>query len=495
MRILILIFLLLVAAPLARAADVVSVTSADGWLVYGGKARFVRDAGPPGGNAAIVEATNTADPWSGGAVAAFTQAVKAGETYTAVFWMRAPAGARLSALLLTNAPPYPTFAQSEIAGAGDWKRVAITGVAKADAQAGQDALTLHLGHAGGPVQLGPAVILRGTPSEAELDAVARNYKPARIGEDVTITASDGAVLAGTLRTPSGQGPFPVVLMLGGSGPQVRGGFQRLQDRLLAAGVTTLDYDKRGCGQSTGERIESVSRLAGDAEAAVAFLRTRGEIDPARIVVLGSSQGGIIAPVVAVEDKRLKGVVMQVAPAVAGTWTVSDQVARQMVMQWPQGGSYEDQRRFADALVAVVISNPDPAVRRARLAGAVAAAVKAGRIPPDAAEPLVAGLTDAAVRPDFLTYEPARTLRRLKGPALLVYGTKDIAVSAAKNAPLAREALKGNSQATVVEFEGLNHFLQRPRTDELEEWRTLGGMMSDPQAMDYIVAWLEKTLKA
>ena len=109
--------------------------------------------------------------------------------------------------------------------------------------------------------------------------------------------------------------------------------------------------------------------------------------------------------------------------------------------------------------------------------------------------MVAGLTDAAVRPDFLAYDPAKTLRRLKGPALLVYGTKDIAVSSARNAPIARAALKDNPQATVVEFEGLNHFLQRTKTNDLEEWRTLGGMMSDPTALDYIVAWLEKTLKA
>jgi len=495
---LVLVLCLLIAAPLslrgkARAADVVGVISADGWLIYGASARFARQPGPPGGNAAIVEATETAEPWTRGAVAVFDSAVKAGETYTAVYWLRAPATAQVSALLLANAPPYPTFARAEVAGAGDWKRMTLTGVAKADAAPVEDALTLHLGRAGGPVELGPAVILRGRPSEAELDAIEREYRPARVGEDVTITASDSAVLAATLRTPSGQSPFPVVLLLGGSGPQVRGGFQRLQDRLLAAGVATLEYDKRGCGQSTGERIESVSRLAADAEAAVTLLRARPEIDPARIVVLGSSQGGVIAPVVAVQDKRLRGVVMQVAPVVKGTWTVSDQIASQLVMQWPQGGSYNDQRKFADGLVAVVMSNRDPAIRHAKLAEAVAAAIKAGRIPTDAAEPLIAGLTDAAVRPDFLAYEPAKTLRRLEGPALMVYGTKDIAVSAAKNAPLAREALKGNPQATVVEFEGLNHFLQRTRTDDLEEWRTLGGMMSDQKALDYIVAWIKQTL--
>lgn len=494
MRILILVLCLLVAAPMARAADVVGVTPADGWLIYGAKARFVRHDGPPGGNAAVIEATETTDPWSAGAVAVFNNAVKAGETYTAVFWLRAPAEAKVSALLLTNAPPYPAFAQAEIAGNGDWRRLTLTGVAKADAAPVADALTLHLGRAGGPVELGPAVIVRGAPSQAVLDDITRDYRPTRVGEDVAITASDGAVLAATLRTPSGQGPFPAVLLLGGSGPQVRGGFQRLQDRLLAAGVATLEYDKRGCGQSTGERIESVSRLAADAEAAVALLRTRPQIDPQRIVILGSSQGGVIAPAVAVEDKRIRGVVMQVAPALDGPQIASDQVARQLVMQWPQGGTYEVQRRFVDSLLAIVQANPDRAIRRARISDAVADAVKQGRIPQEAVESMVTGFADPSMEA-ALAYRPVEVLRRLKGPALMVYGGKDVMVSAAQNAPVAREALRGNPQATVVEFEGLNHFLQRPKTDDLEEWRGLGGMMSDQPAMDYIVAWLEKTLKS
>lgn len=482
----------MIGAPLAYAAEVVSVTHADGWMVFGARTRFLHDAGAPGGVAADLTPTETKDPWSSGAVAEFKSAVKAGEVYTAVVWLKAPSTATVSALLLANAPPYPTFAQSEIVGTGEWRRITISGVAKVDAASTKDALTLHLGRAGGPVTLGPAVILRGTPSHVELDAIARNYKPASITREVVITASDGARLAGTLRTPLGKEPFPVVLMLGGSGPQVRGGFSRLNESLLAAGIATLEYDKRGCGQSSGERSETIERLSADAEAAVTLLRARLDIDASRIIVLGSSQGGVIAPALAVRDKRLRGVVMQVAPAVSATQIVSDQVARQLVMQWPQGGSYEDQRRFVDSLVEIVQTSSDTAIVRARISEAIAAGVKAGRIPPDAAEAMVAGFTDVSMR-DVLPYRPVETLRRLRGPALLVYGTKDIMVSSDQNAPVAREALKQNPEARVVVLEGLNHFLQRPRTDNLEEPSALGGMMSDPQAMNLIVAWIEGTL--
>lgn len=492
MRRLALVLCFLIVAPAVRAADLLGVSHAEGWKVYGAQFRFQKDAGAPGGRAVDVSPVETKDPWSSGAVVDFKGPVKAGERYAAVFWIKAPLGAKVSALLLRNAPPYPTFGQVEIVGEGVWRRILLQGVAKIDAAPGENALSLHLGRAGGEVALGPAMILRGTPTPGELAALTRTYRPVAVAEDATIVASDGARLAATLRTPFGRGRFPVVLMIGGSGPQVRGGFTRLQDSLLAAGIATLEYDKRGCGQSTGERIETIERLAGDAEAALAWLRARRDIDVSRILVLGSSQGGVIAPAVAVSDQRLRGVVMQMAPAVPGPQVASDQVARQLSMQWPQGGSYQDQRLFADSLIAIVQSTPDPVATHARISGAVAEAVKAGRIPSDAAESIVNGFSDVAMR-NVLAYRSADTLRRLKGPALAVFGTRDIAVSAAQNAPAAREALKQNPEARVVVLEGLNHFLQRPHTDDPEEWRRLGGMMSDPQAMNLIVAWIEGTL--
>ena len=491
MRVLVLVLCLLVAAPLARAAEVVGVTPADAWLVYGGKVRFERDAGPPGANAAIVEATETTAPWSGGAVATFNGAVKAGETYTAVFWMRAPAGAKVSALLLTNAPPYPTFAQSEIAGAGDWKRITVTGVAKAEARAGQDALAIHLGRAGGPVQLGPAMILRGAPTRARLDALEKAYRPTRVAEDVTIIARDGVALAGTLRTPRGKGPFPVVVLLNGSGGHVRGEFKPLSERLLSAGIATLEYDKRGSGQSGGARTENVPVLAADAEAAVALLRGRAEIDPARVVLVGHSQGGMIAPAVAARDPRLRGVVMQVAPALPSEQVVADQVARQLVVQWPQGGGYADQRAFVEKLIATSLAERDAAVRRARLAALIDDAVATRRIPKDAGEMLLGFFADTGMRDDILGYQPTPVLRTLRLPVLAVYGSEDPLVSAWRNAPAARAALKDNPRAEVVALDGLNHYLQQARTGAFDEWMTLGP--PSPKALDLMTAWIARTV--
>jgi pimeloyl-ACP methyl ester carboxylesterase len=495
---LVLVVCLLVVAPLAlhgqaRAAEVVGVTSADGWLIYGAKTRFVREAGPPGGAAAIVEATETADPWSSGAVAVFNGAVKAGETYTAVYWLRAPAKAKVSALLLTNAPPYPTFAQAELVGEGGWTRTTITGVAKADAEAGQDALALHLGRAGGAVILGPAVVVRGTPTPEDLDALEKAYKPDRVAEDVTITAPDGLKLAATLRVPVGKGPFPAVVVVGGSGPQVRGAFRILNARLPPAGIATLEYDKRGSGQSGGPPNERLPVLAEDARAMVRFLRGRPEIDPARIAVVGHSQGGMVAARVAGEPDPPRAVVLLLSPAIPGRENTLDQVARSFVTGYPQGGSYAVQRVFADKLIAAAEGGGDAAAMRARIAPVVAAGVKDGRIPPEAAEQVTTALSDDVQLPAALERRPFEDLSRVRIPVLAVYGGKDTLVPPDVHMAAARKALADNPRAEIVLLPDLNHALQVPRTDDPEEWRTRPAM-DGARVRELVAGWLEKILK-
>jgi pimeloyl-ACP methyl ester carboxylesterase len=492
MKFLVLVALLLIGAPTAHAADIVSVTAADGWSVYGAKVRFGRDTGVAGGAAAIVEATETTDPWSSGATAAINAPVKAGETYTAVVWLRAPANAKLSALLLTNAPPYPTFTNIEIIGTGNWKRLTVMGVAKADAEAGRDAVALHLGHAGGPVSLGPAVVLRGTPTPAELDSVTKAYKPDRIAEDVTLTAPDGLKLAATLRIPAGKGPFPAVVMVGGSGPQVRGAFRVLHARLLPDGVATLEYDKRGSGESGGPANERLPVLADDVRAMVGFLRSRPEIDPTRIVVVGHSQGGMVAAQVAGGSDAPRGVVLLLSPATSGREHTSDQVARSLVMSFPQGGSYAVQRRFADQLIDAAAAGGDQAAMRSRVELVVAAGVKDGRIPQEAAEQITTALSDAVQLPAALERRPAEDLRRVRIPVLAVYGGKDTLVPADVHAPAARAALAGDPRAEIVVLPTLNHALQVPWTDDPEEWRTRPAMDGE-EVRELVAGWVEKTL--
>lgn len=119
-------------------------------------------------------------------------------------------------------------------------------------------------------------------------------------EDVRFRNGD-VTLAGTLTLPPGPGPFPAIVLLHGSGPVTRDVV--LAEYFASQGIATLAYDKRGTGESGGTYRHDVDaqefeRLAGDAAAAVAFARGRGEIDLRRVGLWGISQAGWIAAIVA-----------------------------------------------------------------------------------------------------------------------------------------------------------------------------------------------------
>jgi hypothetical protein len=121
-----------------------------------------------------------------------------------------------------------------------------------------------------------------------------------------VTFRNGAVtLAGTLCIPKTPGRHAAVVLLHGSGPQSRWGTIRyLADRFARAGIAALAYDKRGSGDSGGDwRKSSYADLADDALAGVRLLAARPDIDPARIGLVGHSQGGAIAPLAATRMPR------------------------------------------------------------------------------------------------------------------------------------------------------------------------------------------------
>ncbi|MGH7178809.1 MAG: alpha/beta hydrolase family protein, partial [Tepidisphaeraceae bacterium] len=146
-------------------------------------------------------------------------------------------------------------------------------------------------------------------------------------ENVTFSSGD-ATLAGTLSIPPGRGPFPAAVLISGSGPQNRDEevmdhrpFLVLADRLTRGGIAVLRFDDRGVGESTGKFEGCTTQdFAHDAQRAVELLKTRSEVRPDRIGLIGHSEGGVIAPMVAAESKDVAFVVM-----LAGTGVPGDEV--------------------------------------------------------------------------------------------------------------------------------------------------------------------------
>ncbi|HWA62598.1 MAG TPA: alpha/beta hydrolase [Caulobacteraceae bacterium] len=298
-------------------------------------------------------------------------------------------------------------------------------------------------------------------------------------------------LAGTLTLPPGPGPFPAVVLVAGSGPQTRNEtvlghaiFLVLADHLTRHGIAVLRYDKRGLGQSTGDYRSATSEdFAADAEAGVAFLRTRPEIDHRRIGLVGHSEGGIVAPIVAGRDPKVAFVVLMAGSGVPGDRIIMAQAqaiaAASGAPPAAVAAGAAVQRRVLDAVMGA--KDQASAAEAARKVLAEAGA------PPARIDAELPALTSPWYR-FFLTYDPAPALRRLRIPVLALIGSKDLQVPADQNIPALRAALKDDRRAEVEELPGLNHLFQTAGTGAPSEYGDIEETIS-PRALDTVTNWI------
>lgn len=194
-------------------------------------------------------------------------------------------------------------------------------------------------------------------------------------EEVSFSNSvAGVTLAGTLTLPKGVGPFPAALLIAGSGPNDRDEtlashrpFLVLADHLTRDGIAVLRYDKRGIGKSTGSTDKATTLdLAADAQSGLAYLKTRKEIDPAKIALIGHSEGAIIAPLLASRTKDVAWVVLLAAPATFGEETLLNQSALIGKAADLSDEQLEASLNFDQAAYDLVRTEKDPAALREKL---------------------------------------------------------------------------------------------------------------------------------
>lgn len=327
------------------------------------------------------------------------------------------------------------------------------------------------------------------------EAIARGPLP-YLQRDVTFpNPSAHIMLAGTLTEPKGNGPFPAVVLISGTGANTRDEvsaghkiFLVLADALTRAGIAVLRYDKRGVGKSTGDYGSATTRdFASDADAAVDWLAHRRDIDHAHIGVMGHSEGGVIAPMVAASDKRVAFVVMLAGPGVRGDRLFVEQ-ARGVALASGAPAAYVERReQFDEKLYGAVVE----AGTQAQVGARVQAIVKQGLadkvIEPNEAENLPGTVTSAWME-QFLRLDPAVALKKVTVPVLAVNGSLDLAVPPTLNLPAIRAALKGNHDATVMELPGLNHLFQTAQTGAPGEFAHIEETFS-PAALKTITQWV------
>jgi alpha-beta hydrolase superfamily lysophospholipase len=283
-------------------------------------------------------------------------------------------------------------------------------------------------------------------------------------------AGDTFSLAGTLTLPvAARGPVPVVVTITGSGRQTRDEdlwpllpayrpFREIAERLGAEGIGVLRLDDRGAGASGGGEGTTVD-YADDVRQVVAWLRHRPNVAARKIALLGHSEGGAIAPLVASADSTLAGIVLLAGPAKPGRAILIDQLRRPI----------ETAPGLSDSARAAQLAGVPQAVER------------------------IAG--SSAWMRWFADYDPLVTARRVTVPVLILQGALDRQVSAGQADTLAA-ALRaaGNRDVTEKVYPGLNHlFLHSAGDGSPSEYPTLKDTKLPAQVLDDLAAWLRMKL--
>jgi pimeloyl-ACP methyl ester carboxylesterase len=316
-----------------------------------------------------------------------------------------------------------------------------------------------------------------------------------LAEDVTFENQTAHItLAATLTIPTGTGPFPAVLLITGSGPQDRDEslaghrpFLVLSDYLTRRGIAVLRVDDRGVGKSGGNfAAATTADFATDAEAGVAYLQTRREVNAKKIGLVGHSEGGIIAPMVAARNPAIAFIVLMAGPGVPG----EDILLAQNKLLAQQAGvtpeQIEQNTTLLRAVFEILKQEKDDARLEARLRERLA-----GTMPPEMINVQIKTLTSAWYR-YFVSYDPAPALRRLTCPVLAINGERDMQVPPRLNLPAIRSALQssGNRNVEITELAGLNHLFQTAPTGSPNEYAQIEETIS-PIALDTIARWILK----
>lgn len=299
-------------------------------------------------------------------------------------------------------------------------------------------------------------------------------------EPVTIPA-EGFNIAGTLTLPKKPAAKnPAVVLLAGSNVTDRDSvvagiaiMSQLAGSLADAGYIVLRFDKRGMGQSGG-RAESatIEDFSNDARVALKWMAGRKDVDTRRIALVGHSEGAAVALVTAGRDGKVAAVASIAGPGTTGADLVLEQQRHQL------------------ELAKVTTDERD---QKVRLQQAIHDAVLTGK----GWEQLPKALRSADTPwfKSFLEYDPAKILKDVNQPLLILQGELDQQVPAThadRLGALAKKMSKSKS-VEVVTVKGVNHLLVPATTGEVTEYGTLADRNVSRDVTKSLVDWLGRAL--
>lgn len=339
-------------------------------------------------------------------------------------------------------------------------------------------------------------------NEAEEDV------PYRV-QEVTFTNGD-LTLSGTLTLPEGDGTYPAVVLMTGSGGQTRDEevvpgfplFKLIADHLTRAGIAVLRYDDRGIGLSDGDyNAASVQDLASDAQAAVNFLRTHEGINPDEVGILGHSEGGVYAAILGGNpDSNIAFIISLAGPGAKG----SDLLLRQNELLLAASGATDEmiasQLAFLEMAFPLIAARDWDAMEELTFETVYAqiGMSEEGAALSEEDRESVARQQAANFRLGYaaewfatlLDYDPAADWTATTVPVLAIFGGLDLQVDAEQNSVPMEAALTagGNEDFTVMTLPDANHLFQAAQTGAIEEYGFLDYAFT-PELLPTITDWL------
>ncbi len=327
--------------------------------------------------------------------------------------------------------------------------------------------------------------------------------------EVSAPHADGFSLGGTLTLPDaeefGPGPYPTAVLITGSGQQDRNEslmghspFLVIADYLTRRGIAVMRYDDRGVDESAVDDpalvLEATSQdFATDALAVVEKLKTIEEVDVDRIGLIGHSEGGLIAPMVAQMSEDIAFAVLLAGPGARGDVLLVRQAGMLLSAAGVPDEAIEAQRVVREKLFLAAIDDDEEAVSKhlRRLIQAQADYAEQEMTEEELATGVEAArqrLMNAWMR-FFLAYDPIPALAEVTCPILALNGTLDLQVCHLQNLDaIERVRTEAGLPITTIRYEGLNHLFQKATTGSIAEYVQIETTIEE-EVMQDMAEWI------
>ncbi|SMG30307.1 alpha/beta hydrolase family protein [Sphingobacterium psychroaquaticum] len=311
-----------------------------------------------------------------------------------------------------------------------------------------------------------------------------------LSRDFKIT-DEGTTQAGTITSPKGQGKYPAVILVNGSGQQNRNSelfehkpFLVLADYLTRNGVVVLRYDDLGTGESIGDVGNLTTLTAADnAEKLLAYLKSQPEVDGNKLGIIGHSEGGVIGPIIAARNPDVKFVVSLAGMAISGR-----ELLGQQLMELGLKGASASKKQFYMSMLDAMAAENTYNQARAKMEDLIEEFNGVEKLTKEDTASL-----QPLFMPWYLTFlklQPKNYLSEVKVPMLVLNGDKDVQVRSEANIATFQTYLPANKKHTYKRYPQLNHLFQTAQTGHVDEYVTIEETFN-PEVMSDVLEWMKK----